>query len=115
MSPEHHEERLRMWAVTSRRPVLSIDYGKAPECEYSVALTFRASCTRLLIVLIVDPYPFAIDEAFDTYRVLVESSAFFHFSCSCDSFTYHINYLLDGALIGLGGSKLSIIMTGDSA
>ncbi|KAJ2922205.1 hypothetical protein H1R20_g14895, partial [Candolleomyces eurysporus] len=72
MSPEHHEERLRMWAVTSRRPVLSIDYGKAPEY----------------------PYPFAIDEAFDTYRVLVESN---------------------GALIGLGGSKLSIILTGDSA
>src|SRR4051794_9314514 len=34
MTPEHHEERLRMWAKTTRRPVLSIDYGKAPECEY---------------------------------------------------------------------------------
>jgi acetyl esterase/lipase len=33
MSPEHHEERLRYWAVTSGRPVLSIDYGKAPECK----------------------------------------------------------------------------------
>lgn len=36
MSPEHHEERLRMWAVTTGRPVLSIDYGKAPECAYNV-------------------------------------------------------------------------------
>ena len=33
MSPEHHEERLRQWAVTTGRPVLSLDYGKAPECE----------------------------------------------------------------------------------
>lgn len=34
MSPEHHEERLRMWAVSTGRPVLAIDYGKAPECEH---------------------------------------------------------------------------------
>ena len=33
MTPEHHEERLRMWAVSSGRPVLSIEYGKAPECK----------------------------------------------------------------------------------
>jgi acetyl esterase/lipase len=33
MSPEHHEERLRTWARKTGRPVLSIDYGKAPECE----------------------------------------------------------------------------------
>ena len=32
MSPEHHEERLRAWAITTGKPVLSIDYGKAPEC-----------------------------------------------------------------------------------
>ncbi len=32
MSPEHHEERLAIWAQVTRRPVLSIDYGKAPEC-----------------------------------------------------------------------------------
>jgi acetyl esterase/lipase len=34
MSPEHHEERLRMWAVSTGKPVLSIDYGKAPECMF---------------------------------------------------------------------------------
>lgn len=33
MTPEHHEERLRMWAVRTGKPVLSIEYGKAPECE----------------------------------------------------------------------------------
>ena len=32
MGPSHHEERLRSWAIKSRRPVLSVDYGKAPEC-----------------------------------------------------------------------------------
>jgi hypothetical protein len=50
---------------------------------------------RLLISLRkLDPYPFAIDEAFDTYRVLVESV---------------------GQLIGMSGRKLNIIMSGDSA
>ena len=32
MTPEHHEERLRLWAVRTGKPVLSIEYGKAPEC-----------------------------------------------------------------------------------
>ncbi|KAF8973116.1 Alpha/Beta hydrolase protein [Flammula alnicola] len=72
MSPEHHEERLRMWAVSTGRPVLAVDYGKAPEY----------------------PYPFARDEAFDTYRLMVESC---------------------GKLIGMSGRKLSVIISGDSA
>ncbi|RDB25294.1 Hormone-sensitive lipase [Hypsizygus marmoreus] len=72
MTPEHHEERLRLWAITTGKPILSIEYGKAPEY----------------------PYPFAIDEAFDTYKVLVESV---------------------GTLIGMSGKKLNIIITGDSA
>ncbi|KAH9485132.1 Hormone-sensitive lipase [Psilocybe cubensis] len=72
MSPEHHEERLRMWAVSTGRPILAIDYGKAPEY----------------------PYPFARDEAFDVYRLMVESY---------------------GKLIGMSGKKLSIIISGDSA
>ncbi|KAJ6500138.1 Alpha/Beta hydrolase protein [Mycena vitilis] len=72
MSPEHHEERLRMWAITTGKPILSIDYGKAPEY----------------------PYPFAIDEAFDIYKLLVEST---------------------GTLIGMSGKKLNIVVTGDSA
>ncbi|EKM80690.1 hypothetical protein AGABI1DRAFT_71161 [Agaricus bisporus var. burnettii JB137-S8] len=72
MSPEHHEERLRYWAITSGRPVLSIDYGKAPEY----------------------PYPFAIDELFDVYRLLIESA---------------------GRVIGMSGKALSVILSGDSA
>ncbi|KAF8894039.1 Alpha/Beta hydrolase protein [Infundibulicybe gibba] len=72
MTPEHHEERLRMWAVATGRPVLSIDYGKAPEY----------------------PYPFAIDEAHDTYKILVETA---------------------GKLIGMSGKELKIVVSGDSA
>ncbi|TRM69386.1 Alpha/Beta hydrolase protein [Schizophyllum amplum] len=52
MSPLHHQERLRMWTISSKRPVLSVDYGKAPEY----------------------PYPFAIDEVFDLYRALVDTN-----------------------------------------
>ena len=28
MTPEHHEERLLRWAIKTKRPVLSFDYGK---------------------------------------------------------------------------------------
>ncbi|KAI0328607.1 alpha/beta-hydrolase [Cubamyces sp. BRFM 1775] len=72
MTPEHHEERLRMWAIRTGKPVLSVDYGKAPEY----------------------PYPFSIDECFDLYRVLVETT---------------------GIVIGMSGRELNIICTGDSA
>ncbi|KAK2464247.1 hypothetical protein APHAL10511_003704 [Amanita phalloides] len=72
MSPEHHEERLRIWAKVTRRPILSIDYGKAPEY----------------------PYPFAIDEAYDVYRSILDSV---------------------GRCIGMSGKTLRIIISGDSA
>lgn len=40
MGPEHHEERLRRWARRvgreaggeGKKVVLSVDYGKSPEC-----------------------------------------------------------------------------------
>ena len=34
MGPLHHEVRLRMWAVRTGKPVLSVAYSKAPECNY---------------------------------------------------------------------------------
>ena len=40
MTPEHHEDRLRMWAARTGKPVLSIDYGKAPECTYLFSAVF---------------------------------------------------------------------------
>ncbi|WVQ77997.1 hypothetical protein IAT38_000078 [Cryptococcus sp. DSM 104549] len=51
MGPECHEERLRTWAKRTGKPVLGVDYGKAPEY----------------------PYPWAIEEGFDAYRTLMET------------------------------------------
>lgn len=51
MNPEHHAERLLRWAKRTGRPVLSFDYGKAPEY----------------------PYPFAVDEMYDAYSLLHSS------------------------------------------
>lgn len=36
MSPDHHDERLRTWALKTGKPVLAVDYGKAPECNHSL-------------------------------------------------------------------------------
>jgi acetyl esterase/lipase len=33
MGPECHEERLRAWAKRTGKPVLAVNYGKAPECK----------------------------------------------------------------------------------
>ena len=41
-----------------------------------------------------DPYPYAIDECFDVYRVIVESA---------------------GTVIGMSGTKLNVVLAGDSA
>jgi acetyl esterase/lipase len=86
MGPECHEERLRIWAKRTGKPVLSIDYGKAPECEWPLA------CRQTLIK--PDPYPWAIEEGFDAYRTLQETK---------------------GSGIGINSGKLSIVITGDSA
>ena len=42
MTPEHHEERLRTWALRTGKPVLAVDYGKAPECDYHFLLLCHA-------------------------------------------------------------------------
>lgn len=57
----------------------------------------------------VDPYPYAIDEAFDTYRVLVESGMR-SFHC-----VRNLNFVLVGTIIGMSGTRLNIIVSGDSA
>ncbi|KAM0791553.1 hypothetical protein ACM66B_006001 [Microbotryomycetes sp. NB124-2] len=72
MTPEHHEERIRRWTIRTGRPVISFDYGKAPEY----------------------PYPFAIDEMFDAYKLLHECK---------------------GKVIGMSGQALDVVLTGDSA
>lgn len=50
MTPEHHEDRLCMWAVRTGKPILSIDYGKAPECECSIPHNV-AACTASLCLI----------------------------------------------------------------
>lgn len=52
MNPQHHEERLRQLAKHMQKPVLAVDYCKAPEY----------------------PYPFALEECFDLYRTLHETA-----------------------------------------
>lgn len=90
MTPEHHEDRLRMWAVRTGKPVLSIEYGKAPECKCTI---IRQRILDLRQAR-ADPYPFAIDECFDVYRTLVECA---------------------GRLVGMSGSKFDVVFSGDSA
>ena len=93
MGPEHHEERLRSWAVKTCRPVISIEYGKAPECKL---LYHSGPFSMPLNTPSTDPYPFAVDEVFDAYRIIVESK---------------------GNAIGIGaaGEDLNIVLSGDSA
>jgi hypothetical protein len=62
MGPEHHEERLRRWARKfgrdrdvgenggRKRVVVSIDYGKSPECTFSVLLLVEAGQHVLILV-----------------------------------------------------------------
>ncbi|KAG0148927.1 hypothetical protein CROQUDRAFT_40711 [Cronartium quercuum f. sp. fusiforme G11] len=51
MSPLHHEDRLRRWAIKTGMPILSMDYHKAPEY----------------------PFPYAIHECMDAYRLIQET------------------------------------------
>lgn len=50
--------------------------------------------SRLLNTHSTDPYPFAVDEIFDAYRIIVESK---------------------GKAIGIDGEDINIVLSGDSA
>ena len=52
MSPRHYDDKLLAWAGKTGLPVLSIDYGKAPEF----------------------PYPYALNECYDVYHTLVSTA-----------------------------------------
>ncbi|KAK9767167.1 hypothetical protein K7432_003258 [Basidiobolus ranarum] len=52
MNPECHEDYLAQMTFETGVPIVSIDYGKAPEF----------------------PYPYAIEECFDVYRTIVETN-----------------------------------------
>lgn len=51
MNPRTHDDALMAWAAKTGIPILSLDYGKAPE----------------------QPYPYALHESFDVYRMIMES------------------------------------------
>ncbi|KAG5365964.1 Hormone-sensitive lipase [Yarrowia sp. B02] len=73
MEPKLHEDYLLAWAKQLKVPILSVNYRKAPEF----------------------PYPYALDEVFDTYVALMKSK---------------------GAIIGLSGEVVpEVVVTGDSA
>lgn len=52
MSPKNHDDYLSRWARNTKTPLVSLNYGKAPEC----------------------PYPWAVEECFDAYRSIVETN-----------------------------------------
>ncbi|KAJ2557648.1 hypothetical protein EV175_001213 [Coemansia sp. RSA 1933] len=78
MGPESHSDYLSAWAAKTQAVVVSVDYAKAPEY----------------------PYPYAIDQCYELYRMLVQTN---------------------GKCIGLQpansqtSSPLRIVMAGDSA
>lgn len=71
-SPLSHEERIVRWAQKTRRPVLSLDYCKSPEY----------------------PFPWALDECVDVYRLVHETK---------------------GRILGMGRESVDTFLTGDSA
>ncbi|KAJ2869381.1 hypothetical protein GGI22_000300 [Coemansia erecta] len=76
MGPESHSDYLSAWAAKTQAVVVSVDYAKAPEY----------------------PYPYAIDQCYELYRVLVRTN---------------------GKCIGLQAGRqlapLRVVMAGDSA
>lgn len=73
MEPKLHEDYLLAWATQLKVPIVSVNYRKSPEF----------------------PYPYALDEVFDSYYVLMKSK---------------------GQIIGLSGDVVpEVVVTGDSA
>jgi acetyl esterase/lipase len=73
MDPRAHDDKLLAWGARTGLPVLALDYKKAPE----------------------HPYPYALNECYDTYHTLVTTK---------------------GQCIGLSGETMpKIVVSGDSA
>ena len=89
MDPSHHDERIHHWAKRTGRPVLALDYAKAPGTPSSVRVkTVHPNRGAEY------PYPYALHECFDTYRLLQDTK---------------------GSCIGFTRGELRIVLSGDSA
>lgn len=92
MTPEHHEERNLRWCIKTKRPVISFDYGKVrPTFPFSLS---RARADPGTMKAPEYPFPYAIDEMYDAYKLLHDTN---------------------GKCIGMSGTCLDVILTGDSA
>ncbi|CAD6906351.1 unnamed protein product [Tilletia controversa] len=94
MDPRHHEERLRALAKQTRRPVLALNYCKAPEF----------------------PFPFALEECYDAYRTLYETRGAVIGMGKLSSSAADLNVSTASAADRLALEKsFRIILSGDSA
>jgi hypothetical protein len=108
MTPEHHEDRLYSWAVSTGRPVLAVDYGKAPECE-------TYSCLSIEIPKV---YLTQIPTLLPEMKHLIHIDLWWSHVCGYISKLAKQNFDYSkpgGKIIGMSGRKLSIIISGDSA
>ncbi|KAL5032199.1 hypothetical protein RTP6_000341 [Batrachochytrium dendrobatidis] len=85
-TPTHHDDYVSSWARQVRVPIVSINYGKAPEF----------------------PYPWALEECYEAYRSIVESNG--------EVIGMSGWHVLDQAGRIISPKKsIKIVMTGDSA
>jgi acetyl esterase/lipase len=85
MTPKHHDDYLSQWARNLNVPVVSLNYGKAPE----------------------KPFPWAIEECFDAYRSIVESNG------KCIGLEG--KYSIDQKGVKTEKDPIKVVLVGDSA
>lgn len=135
MGPEHHEERLRRWArkfgrdretgEVKKRVVISVDYGKSPECQYElvriiskhVCASSADASTALQILQILTHGPSknvstaSMQAALEQLSVSTDTTCMFLVAFD----TYVSLVHSKGHILGMKSNEINIIMCGDSA